>query len=92
MIRSFRHKGLRDLFLHDNVQGVKPEHIQRLRRRLSVIHAATQISDIHLPGYRLHSLGGERKGSWAITVSANWRLTFEFNDGDVWILDYEDYH
>ncbi|WP_437888592.1 type II toxin-antitoxin system RelE/ParE family toxin [Phytobacter sp. V91] len=92
MIRSFRHKGLRDLFLNGTERGVKVEHIQRLRRRLAVIHASSHLNDIDLPGYRLHPLGGARQGIWAITVSANWRLTFEFSDGDAWILDYEDYH
>lgn len=45
-----------------------------------------------VPGFRLHPLKGERKGIWSITVSGNWHLTFEFLEGNVYILNYEDYH
>lgn len=45
-----------------------------------------------IPGYRLHRLKGKLKRRWSIEVSGNWRLTFEFADGDIHILDYEDYH
>jgi proteic killer suppression protein len=48
--------------------------------------------DMDLPGYKLHSLKGKRKGLWSITVSGNWRITFEFTDGNVYIVNYEDYH
>ena len=60
--------------------------------QLAALDTASVIEDINLPGYRLHPLKGQRKNIWAITVSANWRLTFEFNDGDVYLLNYEDYH
>jgi proteic killer suppression protein len=43
-------------------------------------------------GLRLHPLKGRQKGRWSVWVSANWRLTFEFFDGHVYVLDYEDYH
>lgn len=92
MIKSFRHKGLRDLFIKSQTRGVRFEHINRLRARLAVIDAASKISDIDLPGYRLHALQGEWESIWAINVSGNWRLTFEFWQGDAWLLDYEDYH
>jgi proteic killer suppression protein len=45
-----------------------------------------------VPGFKLHLLKGSLKGRWAISVSGNWRLTFEFRAGDVHLLDYEDYH
>lgn len=69
-----------------------PKHVQRLRNRLAVIDAASQITDINMPGYKLHPLTGDRDGRWAISVSGNWRITFEFVNGDAYILDYEDYH
>jgi len=47
---------------------------------------------MNIPGFRLHPLKGEIKGRWTISVYGNWRLTFEFSDGNVFILDYEDYH
>jgi len=53
---------------------------------------ATEVNDLSSPSYRLHPLKGDLKGLWAVTVQANWRLTFEFNDQNVYILDYQDYH
>ena len=50
------------------------------------------IDDLDLPGYRLHALKGSRKGFWSITVNGNWSITFEFQDGNVYIVNYEDYH
>ena len=63
-----------------------------VRHRLAVIDVASHITDINMPGYRLHPLAGDRDGIWAISVSGNWRITFEFVNGDAYILDYEDYH
>ena len=60
--------------------------------RLTALHTATVIQDMDLPGFRLHQLKGKMDGSWSIDVSGNWRLTFEFDDGDVFLLDYKDYH
>nr|WP_159465276.1 type II toxin-antitoxin system RelE/ParE family toxin [Scandinavium goeteborgense] len=92
MIMSFRHKGLRNLFFFDETTGVLPSHVKRLRNRLTVLDSATKASDLNLPGYRLHALTGDRAGVWSITVSGNWRLTFEFFNGDAHVLNYEDYH
>ena len=60
--------------------------------QLAALSSAQTIDDMEIPGYRLHSLKGNRKGIWSITVSGNWRSTFEFTDGDVYIVDHEDYH
>jgi proteic killer suppression protein len=60
--------------------------------RLVAIDTATSIEDINLPGFRLHSLKGNKESLWAIDVNKNWRITFEFREGDAYILDYEDYH
>ena len=60
--------------------------------QLAALSSAQSIEDMDIPGYRLHPLKGKRKGIWSIVVSGNWRLTFEFTDGNVYILDYEDYH
>jgi proteic killer suppression protein len=59
---------------------------------MAALGNAQSIDDMDIPGYRLHQLAGDRKGIWTITVNANWRLTFEFEDGNVYILNYEDYH
>lgn len=92
MIMSFRHKGLRNLFFYNDTSGVNPKHVKRLLTRLSVLSTAMHVTDLNQPGYRLHELRGGREGVWAITVSGNWRLTFEFFNGDAHVLDYEDYH
>ena len=60
--------------------------------QLAALDTAQSIEDMDIPGYRLHQLKGSRKGFWSITVNGNWRLTFEFQDGNVHILNYEDYH
>jgi toxin HigB-1 len=60
--------------------------------QLAALDTAYVIDDLNIPGYRLHPLKGNRAGIWSITVSGNWRLTFEFADGNVFILNYEDYH
>lgn len=92
MIKSFRHKGLRQFFESGNTAGVQASHAKRLWLQLAALNTAGSIDDMDLPGFRLHPLKGSMKGRWAITVNGNWRLTFEFADGNVWILDYEDYH
>jgi proteic killer suppression protein len=63
-----------------------------LRMQLAALNSASVISDIDIPGYRLHSLKGNRSSTWSIMVSGNWRITFEFENGNVYIVNYEDYH
>jgi len=92
VIKSFKHKGLRDLFVRGSAAGVQPAHAKRLRLQLAALHTARTVDDMDLPGYRLHPLKGAGRGRWSITVSGNWRMTFEFRDGDAHVLDYEDYH
>jgi toxin HigB-1 len=60
--------------------------------QLSALDTAQTIRDLDIPGFRLHPLKGKLKGRWAVSVSGNWRLTFEFKEGHVQLLDYEDYH
>jgi proteic killer suppression protein len=60
--------------------------------QLAAIDTAAVIDDIDLPGFRLHPLKGHREGVWSITVNGNWRVTFEFVDGNAYILNDEDYH
>lgn len=92
MISSFRHKGLEDFFLTGSKKGIQPIHAKRLRMQLSALNTAQAIEDMDLPGYRLHELTGDRRGVWSITVSANWRITFKFANGNAEIVNYEDYH
>lgn len=92
MIKSFKHKGLEKLFTKGVVSKLNPEHIERMRLILLVIHRAKVLDDVNFIGSNLHELKGERKGIYSVTVRANWRITFEFKDGDAYILNYEDYH
>ncbi|MBE9061463.1 type II toxin-antitoxin system RelE/ParE family toxin [cf. Phormidesmis sp. LEGE 11477] len=92
MIRSIKHKGLRKFFETGNTAGIQAKHAEILEDKLTALDTAESIDDMNIPGYRLHSLKGKLKGRWSIRVSGNWRLTFEFRDKDVYVLDYEDYH
>jgi proteic killer suppression protein len=92
VIKSFRHKGLRRFYETGVKSGIQPKHAGRLRLQLTALDTAHKIEDMDIPGYRLHLIEGKLKGRWSISVSDIWRLTFEFKDGNVHILDYEDYH
>ena len=92
MIQSFRHKGLRRFFETGSKRGIQAKHAGRLRMQLAALDSAQSAEDMDLPGYRLHALKGGMAGRWAISVSGNWRITYEFRDGNAHILDYEDYH
>lgn len=92
MIQSFRHKGLQRLFESGGKSGVRPEQANRLRLILGRLHASISPKDMDLPGLRLHELKGERKGTWSVAVSGNWRVTFRFEGKDVVDVNYEDYH
>ena len=92
MILSFRHKGLKRFFESGIVAGIQPHHAKRLRMLLAALDTAQSIEDMDIPGFRLHPLKGESRGRWSVWVNGNWRVTFEFKDGQAYVLDYEDYH
>lgn len=92
MIKSFKHKGLELFFTTGNCRGIQSDHSKKLRMQLAALDTAEIITDMDIPGYRLHQLKGDKKGLWSITVNGNWRLTFEFKDGNASIVNYEDYH
>jgi len=60
--------------------------------QLAALDTAQELDDMDIPGFKLHPLKGKVKGRWSISVSGNWRVTFEFRDGNAFVLDYEDYH
>jgi len=92
MIGSIRHKGLRRLYEDDDSRGVISEHAEKLRDILARLDAASAAADMNLPGFRLHPLKGQHRGFWAVTVRANWRVIFRFEDEDAVDVDYVDYH
>jgi len=92
MIGSFKHRALRQLFVDDNPKGVNPEHVRKIRHILGVMYAAQKIADMDVSTFRLHPLTGNLKGYWSVTVRANWRIIFRFDDGKAFDIDLVDYH
>jgi proteic killer suppression protein len=92
VIKSFEHKGLRKYYETGSKAGIQGKHAGRLRLQLAALDTARAVDDMDVPGYRLQRLKGRAKNRWSISVSGNWRLTFEFKDGNAFVLDYEDYH
>lgn len=92
VIRSLRHKGLKRLFEEDDARSLRAEHADKIRRILSRLDVAVSVADMDLPGYRLHALKGELQGFYSVTVRANWRIVFQFEQGEVVNVDYIDYH
>ncbi len=92
MIRSFRHPGLEAFFRTGSKAGIVLHHAGRLRVLLAALDNATSPADMSAPGWRLHLLTGDLAGHWAISVNANWRLTFRFVGRDAEVVDYQDYH
>lgn len=92
MIKSFRHTGLKHFFDTGSKAGIQPIHAERLKVILAALTAAKTPRDMGATGFRLHQLKGELTGTWAVTVQANWRITFRFEGEDVILVDYVDYH
>ena len=92
MIISIRHKGLKRLYEKGDPSRLQSQLVRRIENRLTRLDAATELKDLNAPGYDLHQLSGDLKGLWAIKVSGNWRMVFDFKDGDVYDLDLVDYH
>ena len=92
MIVSFKHRELEQLFESGTTRDVQADHAKRIRLILARLGAATSPQDMNLPGLVLHELAGQRKGTWAVRVSGNWRITFNFDDIDACNVDLEDYH
>ncbi len=94
MIKSFKHKGLEKFYKTGSTKGIQPIHATRLRLILNRLNLMETLNDVNFPSAKLHPLKGNLKGLWSLTVQANWRITFEFDDEtfDVYVVDYQDYH
>ncbi len=91
MIESFKHRGLKRLYERGDRSGIRLDLVETVERILTVLDAATVPQALDLPRYRLHQLKGDRKGFWAVTVRANWRIIFRLERGharDVGLIDY----
>ena len=92
MIRSFRSRALKRFMERGEERRIHPEHRETVRDILVRLNASATPDDMALPGFRLHSLRGDYAGFWAVTVRANWRVIFRFEDGNAADVDYLDYH
>lgn len=94
MIKSFKHKGLEKFYKTGSTKGIQSIHANRLRLILNRLNLMETLNDVNFPSARLHPLKGNLKNLWSVTVQANWRITFEFDEenSDVYIVDYQDYH
>ena len=92
MIKKIKHKGLKQLFESGSSAGINPKHVPRLRQILALLETAETLDDMNLPSLNLHELRGERKGTWSVKISGNWRVTFKLETGDAFDVNYEDYH
>ena len=92
MIKSFIHKGLEKFYRTGSKAGIQAKHSERVRLILAQLNQAKTIQDMDIPFLKLHELKGDRKGIWSVTIQANWRITFRFQEGDVEVVNYEDYH
>lgn len=92
MIKSFKHKGLEQYYYDGNKKGINVKHAPRIGRILDRLDASVEPQDMNLPGFKLHELKGKEKGTWAVSVSGNWRVTFQFEGNDAVLVDYRDYH
>ena len=92
MIKSFKHKGLEDFYKTGSIKGIQAIHQSRIKEILTLLNVVKELSVLTV--YKLHPLKGNLKGLWAVTVQANWRITFKFDNEtkDVYIVDYQDYH
>ena len=91
MIKTFKQRGLKELFETGGTARINPAWQAKLIRQLDALDNAVRPEDMKLPGWRFHALRG-RPVRYGVTVSANWRLTFEWQDSDAYRLDLEDYH
>ena len=92
MIKSFKHKELKNLFLNNDHTPVNPEHVPRIARILDRLDVSTNPQDMNLPGYKWHELSGKEKGTWSVWVNGNRRIAFQFDGTDAVLVDYRDYH
>lgn len=91
MIRSFKHRALKRFYERGDARKLPADMIDRIREVLGLLDIALHVRELDIPHFRLHRLSGDRKGQWAVTVRANWRIVFRFED-EPEEVDLVDYH
>jgi len=92
MIETFKHRALKRLYERGSNRGLPADQVSKIKRILHQLSVATKLADMRVPGWKLHGLKGDRKGTWAVWVTGNYRITFKFEDGNALDVNYEDYH
>jgi proteic killer suppression protein len=92
MIVSFRSRVLQRFWERDDASKLPPDRVKRITMILDRLDASTSPADMNLPGLGFHQLSGRNKGRYAVSVSANWRITFGWDQEDAIQVDFEDYH
>lgn len=92
MIKSWKHKGLRKFYEAGDTSGIIAEHQKRLKVILQLLDAANKPERLNLPGLDFHKLKGKLKDYYSVSVRANWKVIFQFEKEDVFLVDYLDYH
>ena len=92
VIVTINHKGLRLYYEEGNGAKLPHEQLKKIARILSALDAVSSEDDIKALGLGIHRLTGNLKGFWSISISANYRIIFRFEDGDIFDVDYVDYH
>jgi len=90
VIKSFRHRGLKELFERSSTSAIQKGLHERCLKRLDTLDQASVPQDMNVPGYNFHSLRGVRR--YSVHVNGPWCITFEFEDGDAYRVDFEQYH
>ncbi len=94
-IKSFAHKGLKKLYTEDSARGIPHQTADKLRKMLAFLDDMDDPEELRmLPSWKAHLLGGDRRGTWSLSVTANWRLTFhiDLTMRAIHDLNLEDYH
>lgn len=92
-IRSIRHRGLKRFVEADDDREIRSDLVNRVRRILTALISAPDMDGVQgPPGWRVHQLTGNRAGTWSVSVSGNWRITFTLEEGEICHLNLEDYH
>lgn len=92
MIKTWKHKGLKNFFETGSTAGIKTDHSARLKLILQRLSAAIKPEDMNTPGMDFHKLIGNYKGYFSVKVNGNWRVIFKFDEKDAVLLNYLDYH
>ncbi len=92
MIGGFKHRGLKRFYERGDASRIGASYRQKVADILSALDMAQEIEDMDMATFRLHPLTGDRQGTWSVTVRANWRITFRFEDGYAYDVNLEDYH